>query len=274
MSSTNVKVISVICDKSNKRSDNSYKVNLGNLGFNSFSVCSLKSCTFRNLLYNVRSTRPRKNNDFYFSLDGSPYVIAVPEGFYSIYELLDFLRPKLETLLAGSGIIPLPTLTTLDYSTISGKVTMLVDGNGAGTPFQLEGKSNPESINFLLGNNEDVALDTLTPEEYVFDSIISLQADDRVHLVSNAIAPNGGITNKSPGERGSRNLSLLRSIGVGDAFGNIVEYESQDIDAEALSYPLAQNFTELDFALQDIYGNNIDLQNSELTIELLAWRTL
>jgi hypothetical protein len=226
------------------------------------------------VLYNVRGEGVRQNNSFYFSLDGTPYNIEVPEGFYSIYELLDYLRPQLETIFAGSGIIPLPTLTTLDYSTITGKVTMLVDGNGAGTPFELEGKSNPESINFLLGNTEDVALDTLTPEAYEFDSLITLQADDRVHLVSNAISPNGGVTNKSPGERGSRNLSLLRAIPVGDAFGNIVEYESQDIDAEALSYPLAQNFTELDFTLQDIYGNNIDLQNTELTIELLAWRTL
>jgi hypothetical protein len=273
MSSTNVKVISVICDRDNKKGDGTYKVNLGNLGFNSFSVCSLKSCTFRNLLYNVRGSGVRKNNIFYFSLDGTPTEIEVPEGFYSIYELLDYLRPQLESILAGSGIIPLPTLTTLDYSTISGKVTMLIDGNGAGTPFELEGKSNPKSVNFLLGNNEDVALDTLTPEAYVFDSIISLQADDRVHLVSNAVAPNGGITNKSL-TGGSRNLSLLRALPVGDAFGNIVEYESQDIDAEALSYPLAQNFTELDFALQDIYGNIIDLQNSELTIELLVWRTL
>lgn len=273
MSSTNVKVISVICDKNNKTEDNAYKVNLGNLGFNSFSVCSLKSCSFRNLLYNVRGSGVRKNNIFHFSLDGTPEEIEVPEGFYSIYQLIDYLKTEIETILAGSGIIPLPTLTTLEYSSITGKVTILIDGNGAGTPFELTGGTNQDNINFLLGNNVDVSLDTLTPVAYVMDSIITLQADDRVHLVSNAISANGGITNKSRSGQ-SRNLSLVRAIAVGDSFGNIVEYESQDLDAEALKYPLAQNFSELDFALQDIYGCNLDLGNSELTIELMAWKTL
>ena len=275
MASTNIKIITLICDASNKLSDNSYQVNLGNLGFDSFKICSLKSCSFRNLMYNVISTGNKSNNFFYFTLNGVPKQVEVPEGFYSIYELLPVLRAGIFTILSTSGIIPLPTLTSFDYNTITGKVTILIDGNGAATPLTLEGALKPYSINKLLGNNIDVDLDLLTPQEYQFENIINLQAEDNVNLVSSAIALNGGITNLSSltNVRNGRNLNLIRSIIVNAGFGGLVEYNSQDVDAEALQYTLAQNFSQIDIALQDPEGNNLDLGNSTLKVELLTWKT-
>jgi len=276
MSSTNIKIITLIGDPSNKLTDNSYRVNLGNLGFDSFKICSLKSCSFRNLMYNVISTGNKSNNIFYFLLNGISKQVVVPEGFYSIYELLAVLQTGIEDILATSGIIPLPTLTSLNYSTITGKVSILVDGNGAGTPMTLQGSLKPYSINLILGNSSDVDLDLLTPTEYQFEDIINLQACDNVNLVSSAVALNGGITNKTTltNARNGRNLNLVRSIIVNAGFGGLVEYNSQDVDAEALEYPLAQNFSQIDIALQDPEGNNLDLGNSTLKVELLTWKKI
>jgi hypothetical protein len=276
MASTNIKIITLIGDPSNKLTDNSYRVNLGNLGFDSFKICSLKSCSFRNLMYNVISTGNKSNNIFYFLLNGIAKQVVVSEGFYSIYELLAVLQTGIEGILASSGIIPLPTLTSLNYSTITGKVSILVDGNGAGTPMTLQGALKPYSINLLLGNSSDVDLDLLTPTEYEFEDIINLQACDSVNLVSSAVALNGGITNKTTltNARNGRNLNLVRSIIVNAGFGGLVVYESNDVDAEALEYPLAQNFSQIDIALQDPDGNNLDLGNSTLKVELLTWKTI
>ena len=128
MSSTNIKDLSIICDRTNKNSDNSYKINLGNLGFDSFVVASIKAVSFRNIQYNVIGPgNSRENNKFYFNLDGTPYEIIVLPGFYTVYELLDYLKPEIEAILAASAIIPLPTLTTFEYSSITAKITLTID---------------------------------------------------------------------------------------------------------------------------------------------------
>ena len=276
MSSTNIKTISIICNPSNKTGNNSYKISLGNLGFDSFVRCSLKSCSFQNIQYNVIAEGQRVNNTFYFMLGGGLEEIVVPAGFYNITNLLDYLRTEMAIIFAASGIIPLPTLTDLSYDSITGKVSITVDGGGVATQFDLTQALGRGSINELLGNSTYVIIDTLTPTAYEFADIINLQGDSRVHLVSSAIAQNSGITNLAvnPAKVNGRNLSLVRSIMVNEGFGNYVEYDSNDIDAEELVYTLPQNFSILDIALQDPYGNILDLGNSELTLELLTWKTV
>lgn len=275
MSSTNIKDLSIICDRTNKNSDNSYKINLGNLGFDSFVVASIKAVSFRNIQYNVIGPgNSRENNKFYFRLAGTPHEIIVTPGFYTVYELLDYLKPRIEAILAASAIIPLPTLTAFEYSSITGKVSLTINGNGTATAFEVKGGSNINSVNDLLGNTKDDNLDTLTPEPYEFANLVNLQHDDRVHLVSSTISQNGGITNANINNSSinGRNINLLRSIVVDASFGDIVKYESNDIDAEALHYNLPQNYSVIDIALEDVYGNKLDLGNTTMTIDLLIWK--
>lgn len=277
MSSTNIKDLSIICDRSNKNSDFSYKINFGNLGFDSFNAISIKSVSFRNLQYNVIGAgNSRQNNTFYFDLAASNETIVVPPGYYSVYELTAYLQTEIEIILAASGIIPLPTLTSFDYSSITGKVSLLIDGNGSATNFELTGGTNTNSVNNLLGNSTDAVLNTLAPTIEEFDSFVNLQGDDRVHLVSSSIAPSGGITNASINGTSvnGRNINLLRSIVVNAPFGELVEYTSNDLDAEQLLYTLPQNFSVLDISLEDVYGNKLDLGNSAMTIDILAWKAI
>ena len=274
MTSTNIKDISIICEPSNKNSDNSYKINLGTLSNFSFIVCSIKSVSFRNLQYNViGENNPRQNNKFYFTLAATEYEIIVTPGFYTVYELLDFLTPRIEAILAGSAIIPLPTLTKFEYSSITGKVSIIVNGNGSATNFELTGGLNFQSVNALLGNTTDLTLDTLGAVDTPFNDFVNLQHDDRVFLVSSAIASSGGVTNINISDQSNgRNVNLLRTLTVSEGFGELVTYESNDIDAEALHYTLPQNFTVIDIALTDVYGNILDLGNSTMGIDILVWK--
>ena len=276
MSNTNIRNLSIICNKDNKNADNSYKINLGKLSYNSIKVASLKSVTFRNLQYNVIASGPRKNNIFHFLLNGAPEVVVVPEGYYSISELLAILITEISLIFASSGIVPLPLLTSLTYDPITAKVSIVVDGQGVATPVELQGETYPQSINLLLGNTEDITLDTLGATSYTFDSMINLEADDRVHLVSSAISQNSGLTSTRSNYniKNGRSLSLLRALAVNSGFGGLCIYESNDVDAESIIYTLPQNYTEIDISIQDIYGNILDLQNSALTIELLTWQSV
>ena len=269
MSSSNIKILSLICKPKDKGGQGGYKLALGKNSTDTFYWLSLKSCTFRNIQYNVQSSGPRKNNFFYFNLDGISQSVDVPEGFYSIYELIDVVKTGVETILAASGIIPLPTLTSLDYNPISAKVSIVINGNGSATPFELLGGTYSASINSLLGNTIDVSLDTLGAVKYTFDSIVNLQHDDRIHLVSSSMAQSIGLTSTG---RNGRTIALLRAIPVDKPFGDIVSYESNDVDGERVFHPGGLNLSTIDLSLQDTDGNTIDLQNTVLSVEIIAWR--
>ena len=83
------------------------------------------------------------------------------------------------------------------------------------------------------------------------------------------MAPNGGVV--SVGLNG-RNVSLLRVIPVNQSFGNLITYNSNDIDGERMEY--TKNYLSLstiDISLQDIFGNILDLGQTQLTLEVQAW---
>jgi hypothetical protein len=84
------------------------------------------------------------------------------------------------------------------------------------------------------------------------------------------VAQNGGVTSTATKQNGM-GLSLVRVLTINQGFGDLVEYLSPDLDAERLVYSNTISISSLDFALQDMNGNNLDLQNSELIIELTGY---
>lgn len=272
MSSTNIKNISITCNTLNKDADNSYSPVLGLSNIDNFRAIALKSISFRNIFYNVESSDlKRKNNIFYFSLAGAPQQVVIPEGFYSINQLLTLLNTDISAILAGSGIIPLPTLDDLSYDSITGKVSITINGQGSATPFVLEGGTETQSVNNLLGQTTDYSLDTLTPTAYVFADLVSLGGIDRVHLVSSTLGQAVGITSTTNNTSNGKNISLIRVLTNNVEFGGLVEYISPDLDAERLLYNNAINISSLNLSLQDVNGNILDLKNSEMIVEFVGW---
>ena len=271
---SNVKTISCVCNPSNQLNDSSHAMKMGILNSDNFIAFSLKSCSFRNNFYNVNGVGVNANNSFYFTLDGVSYTLTIPQGFYSITQLLALLKTEIDILFAASGIVPLPTLDELVYNPITGKVSITVNGNGTATYFDLLGATYPNSINQLIGNLNDVVLNTLVPNSHTMLYLISLGGLDRVNLVSNSLSVKGTANKESADVANGRNLSLVRTITVNAGFGGLVDYQSNDVIGDQQIYDIPQNFGNLNFRLETTSGDPLSIGNSELIVELIAWTSL
>ena len=254
--------LEVVCNSTNKTSNNSYTVSLGNLSIGGILTASLKSCTFRNVFYNVSEGY----NIFYINIQATQFPVTIPVGQYSITELLPVLQASIQDVLNTSGVIPIPTLDTLSYNSITAKITMAINGNGGAPLIYLQ----PEqvSLNVLLGNTKDTDyFEVIAVDPIEFDSIISLGGIDSVNLVCNQLGQSRGIVNNEIKEGNGRTFGLVRHIPVVKSFGQQVEYLESDIDAAAVEFVNPVDITQLDISLQTTSGQILDLSNSQLTCE-------
>ena len=254
--------LEVVCNSTNEKKDKSYSVSLGNLSIGGVITASLKSCTFRNVFYNVSEGF----NVFYMNVNGITQEITIPVGQYSVIELLPILKDAIDAYFVGSGIVPIPTIEELTYDSITAKITMSINGNGSVPVIYLQ--PQPTSLNILLGNTQDtdnfepIALDPIT-----FDSIINLGGIDSVNLVCQQIGQTRGIVNNEVDNGNGRVFSLVRHIPIVKSFGQQVDYLESDVDAVAVEFTNPIDLTQMDIALQTTRGENLDLSNTQMTCE-------
>lgn len=264
------KLIAISTEDLIPRGDGSYSCSISKLSTENVIAISLRTATLRNIFYNVISLGERKNNNFYYSLNGMDKIETIPAGFYSITELLAELSSRISITLASSGIIPLPTLDDFKYNSIQNKVEITINGNGTATPFELSGSVSIDSVNNLLGNWVDASLDTLTPTPYQFLNQINLGGLDAVHLISNEFASANGVNSNSGDVYPNGRISdLIAIIPLTAGFGGLVEYRARDIDAERITTILS-NFSSVHLSLTDHRGRALFLDNSSLTLEFIA----
>lgn len=272
MSSTTTQTLSIVCDNSIKTSDNQYKLSIGNLASRSVHNITLKSCNFKNIFYNVISSNAKlKNNTFHAHLDGVEENFDIPEGFYNINELLDAVSAGITAFFLTQAVPS--TLLDLSYNSITGKITIEVDDNGSGDIYEIRGLGKPNSINFLLGNTVNLALNSVSGSQTpsVFDSIINLSGQQCVNLVCEQISKNSGAYASSDQLNGNLNNSI-RNIQINAAFGNTVQYQSFDTDADSLTYSPAINLSDLVFSIVDTATNTtLDMSATKICLELILY---
>ena len=268
MLQTKTRIVSIVCNESNKTKENTYKIPMTALASVSVKGVSLKSAVYRNSFYNVVSQPPAlKNNVFYFSLDAAPQQFEIPEGFYSISELLPLVQAQMDAILntriapVGSGLF--------EYSSITGKVTFTYSDLGNGDILELLGGSNPNSINLLLGNVEDFILDGLTPTPYEFKNIIDLSGVDAVQLIIDECSRGCGLSNSSKNNFGDTNnmLSLLNY--ENSPFGSLKSYINPQPANTMLIYDSGVNLSNMTIYLTTTSGIILDLNSADLHVELL-----
>jgi hypothetical protein len=270
MSSTNLQILSVICDKQNKTTDNQYKLSFGNIATRSVSAVTLKSCSFKNVFYNVISSNLKlKNNVLYTRMQGVDIEFTVPEGFYTISDLLTVLSNEISAffLLYAQPLV----LDDLSYNSITGKVSMTIsDPNLSNDIFELRGLDRPDSVNYLIGNTVNLSVSN-TPLPKQLDSLINLDGQQCVNLVCEPISKSSGSYVSSVNPNGSINNSI-RTITVNGGFGSPVSYLSRDTDADQISYNPPINLSALTFSITDPKTNAIlDLSASKICIELILF---
>jgi hypothetical protein len=229
---------------------------------------TVKSVIYRNVFYNVVGTGMLKNNTFYFSLNGVLKQFDIPEGFYYIDDLRPVVLAGIQTIL-NLQAAPVQT-AAMTYSPVTGKITLTVTDNGNGDTVQLMGASFPDSINTSIGNTVDVVINT-SPVAHVFKDIINIAGEDACQLVIDEIAKGSGLSNSSTNNFGSTSgmLCLLSYKGAG--FGSLADYHNPDPIGTMLLYANPQNLSNLSVSLQTASGIILDLQSSDLHIELLLY---
>jgi hypothetical protein len=143
-----------------------YNCNIDTAYLSNVTALAMKSCVFRNNVYNVFSEGPQQNNFFTYKFASDPtiYNATVPDsGFYSAQDILDIIKPQIQANLTA-----LEPGSTLDMSVGTGTNKIEVTTNAvAAYPFFIGGNS----LNYLLGNRVDSGNIIL---KYTFDSFPSL----------------------------------------------------------------------------------------------------
>ena len=265
------KSITLVCNSSNKTPDNKYVIPFDSLSKEQVIGCSLKSIVYRNLFYNVVANGELKNNVFYFSLDGAEQSFEVPEGFYDIADLIPIVLTGIQAITN----LRLAVVQTIDltYSALTGKVTLTVLENGNGDIFRLLGGTYLDSINLILGNSTDHTIATIlaTPVAYQFNSIIDLGGNDVSNLMINTIAGTSGLSNSSSNSSGRKNGLMKMLSYVGSGFGQLVEYQNNNLLDTMILYDRPTNLSNLNIWLETSSGVILDNGVSDLHIELYVY---
>tara|TARA_R110000851_G_scaffold91876_2_gene200545 strand:- start:1323 stop:2138 length:816 start_codon:yes stop_codon:yes gene_type:complete len=267
MLSTKTKTVSIVCNTSNKTPDGRYQIAMGALAGESVIGATLKSCVFRNLFYNVVSDGALKNNTFHFTLDGAAQVFEIPEGFYNITQILPLIQSGIQTIL-NLRIAPVQTVI-LTYASLTGKVTITVTDNGNNDNFELSGGTFKNSTNFLLGNTENTPIDSLTPTPKQMENIIELSGEDACQLIIEEVAKGSGLNNSSVSSFGATSglIKLLSFQNCG--FGEMCNYQNNDLLGSMLYYSSPQNLSRLTIYLSTAEGTILNQQAADMHIELL-----
>ena len=267
MLSSKMKTLSLVCNTSNKLADGRYKIPMGALAGESVIGCSVKKVVYSNQFYNVVGSGPLKNNTLHGSFDLSPFIITIPEGFYTISQL----RPLVETAFQAelNTLAPSPTVT-MTYSGITGKISTGVLNNGSTVVIGLKGKDFPDSLNLSLGNTLNIGFNADgTP--ITFENIIDIRGEDSAGLVIDEIGKGSGLSNSSTSSFGSTSGLLTTLSYEGAGFGSLATYINPNLLDTMLLYDSPQNLSSLTIYLQTASGIVLDLGVSDLHIELLLY---
>jgi hypothetical protein len=170
-----------------------------------------------NVFENIRSSY-LQNNELVLSENGAANVVcAVPQGQYTLADLITQLKVSIDSVLTGGNVV------TITNSTITNKLTFTF--SLLTVQFLKVGSSLYPSIGF----NQDSA-DALV---LVSDSFFNLQGISMVYIHSPEIALSHGI---DPGKN-SGIINLLGAVSLSDApFGGNAYFQAKNVTLAGINY--------------------------------------
>jgi len=214
------------------------------------NAVALKSCSFRNNVYNVID----------FSLNVSVFEgvsnvvgdVVIPDGQYDITQFLAILKTNSDTLISG-----LPGTSTIAYTL--NPVTYKID-------YVLSGDAT--SIQFI-GTNDIVGLTETTTLSLSgsFQSMPDLGGLTHVTISLKSKSP-FTLLNKTSTE--ALYTNSLGVIPVNVPFGLMQTFLQPDLDSAALQYSHPNNLEDIQFVVRDPVGNVLT-QQKDLCVELMIW---
>jgi hypothetical protein len=241
-------------------SPGSFQCNLDSSQLSNVIGVALKTVTFRNNVYNIFSSGDRKNIDFNYSINGTPYTssLTTGDGFYTTVEIMQLLKPLIQANLDIAA--PGATVDSFNISTYTKKAQITV--TGATMKYTAD-----NTLNITLGNTEDSG-DVLTTVPYVFNTFADLGGLESVTVNVKSKSPKT-ILNPSPDK--ALYTNSLGVVPVNVAFGLLQTFSQPDLDASRVIFSYPEDLTQLEFKLRDTDGHLLLEQKNSLVIELMVW---
>jgi hypothetical protein len=194
----------------------------------------MKSCSIPNTEYNINES----NNTFTFATATVPQTITILKGNYTITTLIAALVADALAIAVGMAITVSAPTGRLEFTfTTNSELLPLASGNNMAKTL---GLTDPPT--------GDVAL-------YLAPSLLNLSGLQNIYIVSKVLS--GGASFIDPV---LSQLAIFNHIQVTEPFGQYVHYTSPEEASDEIFFVADQTLNEIDFALFNDRGRNIDLQ--------------
>lgn len=231
-----------------KSNQNSVNVKYDGAPLRNIKYMFIKSATIANTLYTVRAGV----NDTIVVGDAVPAwsTVTLREGNYNITTFLAELKTQLDSSAIGTF--------TCAYSELTMKITISCTNN-----FQLDYSLSTAAK--LMGLNSDTSLSTTA----TMQDTVNLTSTERLYMTSKSLS---AFDNPSYIYNGSSfmNSRAILSVPIDVDHGDVISYVPESDNSSYRSYQSGV-IDEIDIAIQDDDGVNVDLNGGTWTLELIVY---
>lgn len=222
------------------------------------AVC--KSVSFPNNAYNIYTEGVFKNNDFNFEVVGiGTFTVTIsPAGFYNTQQLIDIIKPIIDTqvkaVVAGANF-------EMKIGEFSKKIEYSIDQ--AGVAVDIPGADGDGGLNGTLGNTEPLTV--AFPNTAISELLPDLYGLKTCYVHSKTLAEGNLV------DGDVENHDVVAEVPINAGYGGYVYYESRDDELDAVNYDSVRNYDNVEISLRDLDNNLIELNGGVFTIVLKVY---
>ena len=257
------KLLVLYANNADENVPGTYTTQLNTSYLSNVRAVAIKSATFVNNLPNIFTSGDRQNNEFLYTIDGSPFTATVAiEGYYTVQQTIDLLVTAIQTQLDISSPGDTVSAQIEDYS---GKVSFTVTGVAVMTYTGSTGL-----LNQLLGNTEDSG-NVAASTKYIFNKLPNMIGLKSATISIKSKTPKTILNQSSTKAIWTNSLTLI-PVDVG--YGQLQGYINPDLIASRLVFDIPEDLTYLQFKIRGDDGKTLLGQTEHLAIELKVWTEL
>lgn len=216
----------------------------------------IKSVSFPNNAYNIYTSGVQKNNVFNFDVNVTSYSVIIPQdGFYTTQQLIDIIRPQIQTQINAVDAANILTMETGNYSK---KIEYSL--SGLTVQLTIPGVQGDGGLNSVLGNTSDFTVDGTGV--IISQLVPSLYGLTNVYLHSTTLAEGNLV------DGDVENHDVISEIPINADYGKMIYYESRDDELDAVNYLSFRNYDNIKLTLRDLRDNIIQLNGGDFVVVL------
>jgi hypothetical protein len=245
MSTTNFIIINSAFRTADSKSTTDFTYSIGE----SLEVdgITIKDISIPNVAYNITSN----NNKLRVTYGGVTGNLVIPEGQYTLAQLMTVLQTDLTTLFGVS--------VTVSQEPITKKVVFVTT-----QPFRISNNPTTSSLSKYIGIAYGTGYyPTLETSGFTLPLLPQLQGPNN-YLVASQVLSQGYASILTDGQR----VPVIMPVPVTVDWGEVQQYESNDMELNTKSFARLQNIQNIDIKIYDDNLNVVDLNGQDVEIVL------